>query len=146
MTTARYEILIFEDDIDLVMQWKRAFKEKHINISHATSVDSAMRLCTHQRFDAIICDLFIDEKETTENEGGIILLHRLQESLSSKIAILNLNSSIPRIVVSGCSSIVAHTLKKLTERLGSELFILKPFTPEHLVNTVIRTIEKGPND
>jgi DNA-binding response OmpR family regulator len=145
VTRFQYQILLFEDDIDLVMQWTAAFKEKNIKVVHSSSVDGIIEACKQVRYDAIVSDLFIREGMSDNQQGGVILLHQLEASRNSRMGCLSYNATVPRIVVTGCSGLVAHTLKKLTDRLNSRLFLTKPFTPELLVDRVIQQIEEFHN-
>lgn len=129
-------VLIFEDDIDLVQQWTRAFKEKNIFIHHASNIQSVEELCKLHQYDAVVCDIFIKDKyDKLIPEGGIKLLNYLRTPILA--ALPDWCSSVPKIAVTGASSVNGFNVVALVKDMGCNTVMQKPFEPDELVDKVL---------
>lgn len=140
MSQSKRSVLIFEDDIDLLIQWQSAFQVAKFDVLHACDVDQAIKLCQEHAFDVIVCDMFmVDEFGKVKEQGGISFLHRLTQFGDPKLA--TNYETVPRIAVTGCTDLIAMTLKQVTFGMGCTSFLRKPFTPQELVRDAIKAIK-----
>jgi len=131
-------ILIFEDDLDLVLQWKKILIAHSYKIDHSMNYAESLHLCKENQYDLIICDIFIVEQTgNLSGFGGISLLQslRLREREG-----FNWSKNVPIIIVSGSYN-AEKILYKYKEKFNAHTILPKPFLPQYLLNKVSEILD-----
>jgi len=127
-------VLIFEDDIQLALDWKREFIKYGFDVEHAWDVDNAISLCNQKKFDVIICDVFIkDNSGKLKNEAGVTLISRLRYEMNGGPT---WGKTVPILVVTGATPNFGFDVLKLIRTMGTNLTMRKPFSPSNLVERI----------
>jgi len=130
----KYAVLIFEDDFSLALEWKEALRENGIHSEHAWEVGNALNLCKQQKFDAIICDVFIkDNFGKLRTEAGLTLISSLRNQLKGGP---QWGRSVPILAVTGSPKLFGFNVLDNIRSMGISFTMRKPFTPNRLVETV----------
>lgn len=118
-------VLILEDNFDLGVSWQTALENAGIVAVLTTRLSDAIERLSGDRFDLIICDVFILGPEgTPSSEGGLSLLAHID---------LHLDYRPPVLAVTGSS--VKVDVLRTTKMLGAAHGMRKPFSPGELVTT-----------
>ena len=117
-------ILILENDIRLAIEWVAAFELNHYQVSLCDTVEQALAFLEDTRFDLVVTDLFLDEKE-----GGLHLLRQIS---------FMTGNAPPVIAVTGArlpnaKSKDSNIFLKSAELLGAKAHIQKPFPAGELL-------------
>ena len=140
MHNTPYKLLILEDDIDLARQWLKAFNEPRFTVQHALNFKAAKALCLQQPFDAVICDMFIQNNEgELMKQGGYSLITYLR-GVSAELP-PGWGKQVPLIVVSGAPCTKEYPMFNFGSYCGELLTMLKPFSPEELVEKVMEALQ-----
>jgi len=132
-------VLIFEDDIQLVQEWKQELKKNDIHFDHSWDVENAIQLCSQKKYNAIICDVFIkDEAGNLKNEAGVTLINYMRYQLKGAP---KWGKTVPFLVVTGSPVIEGFDILTLLKSMGTSLTMRKPFSPSTLVNRVLEIIK-----
>ena len=133
---ADHSILIFEDDIDLALQWRVSFESKNIEVQHAASLDEAKAHCQQQSFDLIVCDMFIlgDEGQLLR-QGGFSFIHYLRGTSLEHRPSWGLK--VPILVVSGAGLVKQTSFLDMIQKLNRVTALKKPIEPADLVAKVL---------
>lgn len=133
---ADHSILIFEDDIDLALQWRASFESKNIEVQHAASLDEAKAYCQQQSFDLIVCDMFIQDNDgKLLRQGGFSFIHYLRgTSLEHRP---NWGLKVPILVVSGAGLVKQTSFLGMIQKLNRVTALKKPVEPADLVAKVL---------
>lgn len=139
MTKTRASVLIFEDDLDLARQWKYAFEPEGVDTVHAWSVDAVLSLCQSARYDAIVCDLFLEDPLGKPiPRAGITLLNYLK--YPSLHGLPSWTRSVPIVAVTGSPKTRGFDVLALADGTGASAVMRKPFKPAALVQQVLSMI------
>ncbi|MFD0992405.1 response regulator [Tenacibaculum geojense] len=133
-------ILIYEDDIDLTLQWRKALEEKGFYVDITSDFKEAMNLCLFCEYDLIICDIFIKNEDGNYNGiGGITFLNFLKKR---DVKRLNWVKNAPIIIVSGSLSAKKNNGSYYTNKFDINETLIKPFTTSYLLEKVNYYINK----
>lgn len=137
---SKYTVLIFEDDIELALDWKSEFSANGIAVEHAWDLDNAMSLCCKKKFDAIICDVFIrDGSGKYQDKAGFSLISHLRYTINGAPT---WGVDVPIIVVTGAPVLVGFDVLTFTESMNT-VGMRKPFSPSDLVEKVKKALEES---
>lgn len=117
-------ILIIDDDLSLCLLLEKVLSKKYSVNCCNNAMDALCWLTEGNQPDLIVTDIIMP------SITGIELLEQLRES--------GLFKSIPVIVLSGLDD---PEKKRRSIDLGADAFLLKPFTPEMLVETIDELLE-----
>jgi|GEM_PF-1452047 len=139
-TESKYTVLIFEDDFTLALEWEEALGENGIHTEHAWDVDEAISLCNQKKFDVIICDVFIKDKDGKhKDEAGLTLLVRLRRQLKNAPS---WGRDVPILVVTGSPINFGFDVLDNIKTMGTSLTMRKPFRPKELVKKIQEIISE----
>jgi len=137
----KYAVLIFEDDIQLAIEWKAEFIRNGIHTEHVWDVDNAISLCIKKKFDAVICDVFIKDKSgKLQDQAGISLISNLRYQLKGTP---DWGINVPILVVTGATPNFGFDVLKVIRTMGTSLTMRKPFSPSDLVKRIQEIISKS---
>ena len=74
MNLSQKTILIIDDDVDYLMQMKMSLQEYGINIITSETSSKAKELIQHEKFDAVIVDLMMEDMD-----AGLILSYEIKK-------------------------------------------------------------------
>lgn len=118
-------ILIIDDDTSLCLLLENVLNKKY-SVSWCNNAMDALCWLTEGNFpDLIVTDIIMP------SITGIELLQQLRES--------GLFKSIPVIILSGLDD---PEKKRESFELGADSFLMKPFTPEMLMETIDRVLDE----
>lgn len=124
-------ILIFEDDLDLAMQWDYALVNEGYDVNYTMSFHEAISFCKEKEYDLVISDIFIMEGNRLSGFGGITLLQHLRNDRMK----LNWTKNVPTIIVSGAIN-AEEKLKKHKETYNAWGVMEKPIAINQLLTAV----------
>ncbi len=138
-------VLIFEDDLDLAMQWAQTFRDKGLIVHHAITVDEAVTYCNQFQFDIIVMDIFLaDDEGNLLPRGGLTLMSYLRNTSLNKIPAWGV--TVPVIVVTAASANYGFDPFLNTKAVGGSLgveVLRKPFLPEFLYSKIQSLIDES---
>lgn len=133
-------VLVFEDDIDLALQWVKVFKDQGMVVEHATTVDEAIIYCKQKEFDAVVLDIFVlDSDGNFVPRAGFTLLSYLRSRALGKIPEWGLK--VPVLAVTGAKSVMGYDALIYAESMGATSTLRKPFKPDVLYSKILELIE-----
>lgn len=133
-------ILIFEDDFDLVWQWKRFLKRKGYIVDVSWDIEEVIKLCEIKQYDIIVCDIFIKDLDgKIKMQGGVSLLTYLRSKSLGKFP--KWTQNVPVLLISGAQKVNGFDALYSTKTLGANEVIRKPFRKEELLEKIIKILE-----
>lgn len=117
-------VLVLDDQFAIRMMLGDVLQAHHYRTSLAQNIEEARVLLDREAFDAIIVDIFLDNRE-----NGLSLLPQIRD----------LQPYTPTIVISGMAN-MDHVLEAL--KAGAYDMITKPFNIVDVVNVVARAVDK----
>ena len=117
------KILVVDDEGIVLSSCRRVLESEGYEVFLAESAKDALEMLEKNVFSSLLIDVKMPEHD------GIYLMKAVREKWPD----------VPIIVMSGYSTAetIAHAAK-----MGAATFIPKPFTPNELIETVRRVIEK----
>lgn len=120
-------ILIIDDDESLLALMERSLLRAKHEVRTAANGRDARRLVACEEFDAVVTDIVMPQCD------GIEFIGELRQ----------LRPGLPVIAVSGNGRMMAVHLKA-ARCLGAVSYLEKPFTLEHLLDTITRVTTRCP--
>jgi len=130
-------ILIFEDDIDLALQWSELFTLENYSVTYTSNYKEALELCKKKKYDLILCDIFIFDNNQLSGFGGITLIQRLRRGIME----LDWTETVPIIIVSGVSN-ANEKLERYKEKYNASAVFEKPVEEDKLLFIVSKILGK----
>jgi CheY-like chemotaxis protein len=127
-STAAKRILLIDDEAAVRMTVAEILKRAGYEVQSAADGKSGLELYKSQRFDLLITDLLMPERDGLET---IMTLRRGGAPL--KI-----------MVISGCGQTLGSEYMKIAQHLGADLSLPKPFTRTELLAAVAKLLEVSP--
>jgi two-component system, OmpR family, phosphate regulon sensor histidine kinase PhoR len=121
----RHTVLLVDDEKVIREGCRRAFAASGFRVVTAANGREALDVMTHERIDAILCDLKMPVM------GAMGVLEQVTERYPE----------VPLIIITGQGTI-ANALECM--RNGAYDFVTKPFRVDHLIQVVQRAIDKLP--
>ncbi len=118
------KIVIVDDDPIVLASCKRVFEAEGFEVYLVPSADQALKVMENNIIDILLIDIKMPERD------GMYLTRAVKKQWPE----------VPIVVMSGYPT--PETIAEgLT--LGAEEFIAKPFTPDELLKTVRRVLQRG---
>lgn len=129
-----HSVLIFEDDMELALDWKSELEKKGIAAEHFWNLGNAMARCNEKKFDVIISDIFIkDPMGNLKAEAGVTFVSRLRYGLKGAP---EWGKTVPVIAVTGSLISFGFDVLQLAKINGETIGMRKPFKVSELVKKV----------
>ena len=125
------KILVVDDDRIVLESCKRVLENEGFHVSLVDSAREALELLEIEYFDLLIIDVKMPEHD------GIYLLEHIKRKWP-----LDIWPELPVIVMSGYPT--PKTIKDGLDR-GAADFIPKPFTPDELISSVKKALQRSTN-
>jgi two-component system, OmpR family, response regulator ResD len=116
-------ILIIEDNESYRKMLKIYLEKEGYEVHEADNGKSGSKKCFENKFDLVIMDLFLPEKD------GVQAIHELKEFFLSKIKIIAMSGAA---VSSGRTEFVLNQ----SEQHGADALLTKPFEIKELLDTI----------
>lgn len=121
MSIERKNILIIDDSNDIRVLLTDLLEEAGANVIACEDGREAIRQLDQSEFDVVITDILMPE------EDGLSVIRALKEG----------KKPTPVLAISGGSqTLSSHWLLKITQSLGVDAVLHKPFEPDELLTTV----------
>ena len=119
-------ILVIDDDMDICHLLKRFLTKNKFNVEIAHSGQSGLTKFKKEKFDLVLCDYRLPDKE------GIEMIKALKE----------INAACEIIIITGYSDIkmAVQVMKK-----GAFEYVTKPIHPDEILHSVKNALKKGKN-
>lgn len=127
-----WNVLIFEDDIDLCRQWTSALGEAGHRATVAGSGSEAVAWCLEEDFDLMIVDMYLVGPDGAHSaDGGLKLIGRLRNGLVSDLD--DRYRTVPIIAVTASPAFNGFDVLALARRSGANKVLRKPFSADQLI-------------
>ncbi len=135
-----HRVLILEDDLDLVQQWRAAINALGIVAETASRRVDAELACASTRYDLVIIDIFIrsPEGELTGDGGFTFIAHLRSPALAQTP---EWGRTVPIIAVSGSERMHGFDALDHARHMGATVALRKPISPHELAQLVKQHIE-----
>jgi DNA-binding response OmpR family regulator len=120
---ANVKTLIVDDDPIVLASCKRVFEAEGFAVYVAPSADKALEIMKNTTFNILLIDVKMPERD------GMYLTRAVKEQYPEVPIVVMSGYPTPETIVEGLN-------------LGAEEFIAKPFTPDELLATVRRVLQK----
>jgi len=123
---ALVKILVVEDDL-IILEFLSLFLESEgMDVVTATGGEEALRVARTEHPNAVLCDLHM------ARVSGLEVLHGLRQDPDM--------ADTPFVMITADQS---ADLRRRSIDLGASAFVVKPFNPDHLIDT-LHKIAPGP--
>lgn len=117
------KILVIDDEPVVLNSCRKVLEQDGFDVCLVASADEALELLKVESFDLLLVDVKMPKHD------GIYLMQMVKEQ----------RSDIPIIVMSGYPT---HDTISDGAKMGAAAFIAKPFTPDELIETLRKVIQK----
>jgi CheY-like chemotaxis protein len=124
-STAAKRILLIDDEAAVRMTVAEILKRAGYEVQSAADGKSGLELYKSQRFDLLITDLLMPERD----------------GLETIMALRRAGAPLKIMVISGCGQTLGSEYMKIAQHLGADLSLPKPFTRNELLTAVAKLLE-----
>lgn len=125
MSIEQKNVLVIDDSSDIRVLLTDLLEQAGANVIACGDGREAISQLDRGDFDLVVTDILMPEKD------GVSVIRTLKEG----------KKQIPVLVISGGSqTLSSHWLLKITQTLGVEAVLHKPFEPDELLRTVSRLV------
>lgn len=126
MSIEQKNVLVIDDSSDIRVLLTDLLEEAGANVTACEDGKEAISQLGQSEFDIVITDILMPQKD------GVSVIRTLKEE----------DKSIPILVISGGSqTLSSHWLLKITQTMGVEAVLHKPFEPDELLTIVSRLVQ-----
>ncbi len=125
MSIEQKNVLVIDDSSDIRVLLTDLLEEAGASVIACEDGKEAISQLDRGEFDLVVTDILMPKKD------GVSVIRTLKEG----------KKPIPVLVISGGSqTLSSHWLLKITQTLGVEAVLHKPFEPDELLTTVSRLV------
>lgn len=126
MSIEQKNVLVIDDSSDIRVLLTDLLEEAGANVTACEDGKEAISQLGQSEFDIVITDILMPQKD------GVSVIRALKEE----------EKPIPILVISGGSqTLSSHWLLKITQTMGVEAVLHKPFEPDELLTIVSRLVQ-----